>query len=125
MFKVLRDAYFLSKCSAQVKHVVPANAGFAETFCMVTRELLLAMKSKGANHADAVSMVCVHILDNPETFVGAHDPGFERSQSLQLARNYCRSFSERWPNDPYIPLMRGVLLSFQDYSRRPDTFTFI
>jgi hypothetical protein len=121
LLSLLPDAYFLSKCSSQIKHVVPDRQGFAESFCRLTKDLLLAMKKKGANHADAVSMTCLYLLESKDSYDKNEDPGFDKAHCLQLAYFYCTAFIERWPDTEYSQIMKKLTDSFAIYARRPDS----
>ena len=117
LFQSIKDASFLSKCVTQIKHVLPDSDHLADEFCITTQPFLLAFRDKGADHGDAVNMVCLMILDRVETFRENDDSKMSRGRALVTAGNYCASFAERWPSDKYSSVMMQAASAFASYMR--------
>lgn len=71
----------------------------------------------GANHKDAVSLVCISLLDKSETYGAGYDPGLDRTHVLMLSNNYCKAYLERWPYYTHSGLMAGALETYENFKR--------
>lgn len=109
----IKDGFFATKCTEQIKHVMPNAGAEAEQFCTHNLLYLTAFLDKGMSFDAAVNYTCMSMLDNAETMLAPDKThGLE---SLMLASKYAAMFVDRWPSAEQSPAFLQALEKYIYY----------